>query len=110
MVTTADCMAVQNLHAEQPDNRHFQTWPAEVYCSLSDEQAMKIAIDSNMIEEAFLPMTFDCMCQMFREQLRQILTREKELNPGGSMPTQIKSLTLTKWRKRLAELMSLPVS
>lgn len=101
--------ALQELHSQNPDELHYSCWPAVIYCSLSNEQALKLAIDSNIAEEVALPMGFEATCLFFREQLRSAIARANQMNEDGTVPSLITGPILTSWRKQLAQLLGLKV-
>lgn len=51
-------MAKTELHAEVPTNPYFKSLEAEVFCKLSDEQALRLALRHNMNGHLIHRMTF----------------------------------------------------
>ena len=55
--------AKSELHTEVPDNPFFKSVEAEVYCQLTDEQALRLALRHNMNGHLIHKMTFrDIVC------------------------------------------------
>ena len=50
--------AKAELNAEVPTNPYFKSLEAEVYCKLSDEQALRLALRHNMNGHFIHKMTF----------------------------------------------------
>jgi hypothetical protein len=50
--------AKAELHAEVPTNPYFKSIEAEVYCELTDEQALRLALRHNMNGHFIHKMTF----------------------------------------------------
>ena len=98
------------LLEDLPDDQYFRSWPVEIYCGLSDDQAVKLAFDNNKAEEASLHMSYENLCQLFREQLKIVVAREGQMRASGGLPCQLDSKLITKWRRQLAGIMGLKVS
>ena len=50
--------AKAELHAEVPTNPYYKSVEAEVYCTLTDEQALRLALRHNMNGHLIHRMTF----------------------------------------------------